>query len=147
MSRFFDIINQQDSYKSRVFDFWVWFSKNHIRLTQTITQGSSDDLSAETIAQVDRLVPGISWSYGRGTSPGRHSFTLSAQSNPHWVYLTRFWLDCAPGLENWDFHCFKQALPMPASASSSSPACRCAFPAPPTCCASAPSRDRKSPSY
>ena len=37
------------------------------------------------------------------------------------------------------------ALRAPASASSSSPACRCARPAPPTCCASLPSDRTKTP--
>jgi len=112
MNRFLDIIDQEFTYKSRIHDFWHWFGNNNIRFKEAISQGRCEDLSAETISQVDKLIPGISWSYGPGRGPGRHSFTLSAQSNPHWVFLTRYWLDCAPSLDNWDFQCFKQASPL-----------------------------------
>ncbi|NQZ59271.1 MAG: hypothetical protein HRT88_17595 [Lentisphaeraceae bacterium] len=113
MSKFTDTIGRLPSFKSRVRNFWDWFNENAARLGETIDAGNCQELSTETLNQTDKLIPGISWSYGVSANDQRHTFTLSAESNPHWIYLTRYWLDCAPDIDNWEFFCFKQASPNP----------------------------------
>ena len=107
------------TFKKKVQGFWKWFEKNADYLFKAVKNGNSVELTDETIRQVDQLMPGLAWCYGPGKMPDTYSFTLSPEANRSFQFLTRFWLEQAPKIPNWEFHCARQPSPDPSGHSIS----------------------------
>ena len=108
MINFLNRRKKEVTFKKKVADFWNWFEKNADYLYKSVKQGNSLELTDETIRQVDKLMPGLAWCYGPGKDKSKFSFTLSPEANRSFQFLTRFWLDKAKEIPNWEFYCARQ---------------------------------------
>ena len=91
------------TYKTRVSEFWDWFSENAVSFKQVIDQGRCAELVDETSDHVSALAPHLAWVYGPGLQPGRHSLTITGEGVRHQQFLTRYWAESAPEIPDWDF--------------------------------------------
>lgn len=96
------------TFKSRVDEFWRWFSKNAQRFYDTIEDKRCDDLQPEMTEQMNKLVNGAAWVFGPGANNVGHSFTFTGEGNRHRQLLTAYWLSKAPTLPGWTFYATKQ---------------------------------------
>ena len=92
------------SFKNRVERFWQWYTEVAPRFYDVIESKNCPSLAEEVSANVDKLIPGFAWVFGPGEDGHGHSFTLSAEGNPHRQLLTLYWLSQAPKLNGWTFH-------------------------------------------
>lgn len=97
------------SFKSRVNEFWKWYSDVGPRFFRTIEAGNCKDLLHEVSPVVEELFPGFAWVFGPGPNEvGGHSFTLSGSGSIHFQFLAEYWKAQAPELEGWTFHASRQ---------------------------------------
>lgn len=97
------------TFNVRVAKFWEWFAEVGPRFYAAIEAGKCGDLSGETSAKVDELLPGFAWVYGPGGGGGGHSLTLSGEGNEHMQLLAIQWRAQAPVIPGWTFHASRQA--------------------------------------
>jgi len=100
------------TFNERVDAFWSWFHTQAPRFRDTINAGKCATLADEISPRIDELLPGFSWVFGKGTEPGKHSFTLSGEGVIHRQLLALQWLARAPSIEHWTFHAARQAGPI-----------------------------------
>jgi len=98
----------EPTYKTRVQQFWDWYTEVAARFYQTIEAGQSASLAPEVSAKVDESFPGFAWVFGPGANNQGHSFTLSGEGDLHRQLLTQFWLTLAPSLPGWTFYAARQ---------------------------------------
>lgn len=103
----------EDSFKSRVDQFWKWYASASARLLAAIDDKRCGDLAEEVSEHVDLLGPGFAWVFGPGAVGARHSFTLSGEGVVDRQILTRYWHKRAPKLEGWSFHSSRLAADKP----------------------------------
>ena len=75
--------------KTRVEQFWSWYSEVAPRFYQTIEAGKCADLTQEVISKIDDLLPGFAWVFGPGTRKGEHSLTLSGEGVIHRQFIAQ----------------------------------------------------------
>ena len=86
----------EETFKSRLQEFWRWYAEVAPRFNETIAAGGCDTLTTEINAKVDELADGLAWEFRPGTGGGGHSLTLSGEGNMHRQLLTIYWLERAP---------------------------------------------------
>lgn len=96
------------TFNERVTLFWVWFQEVAPRFYATIEEGKCADLTDETSAKVNELLPRFGWVYGPGAGGKGHSFTLTGDGNIHRQLLALQWLSQAPTISGWTFHAARQ---------------------------------------
>ena len=95
------------TFKTRVEQFWDWFSEHQADFQQRIEAGNGPDLEPEVSAAINKWLPGFAYVFGPGDQSG-HTFTLSASGNVDLRFLASYWLDRAPKIENWKFYSSRQ---------------------------------------
>lgn len=100
-----------NSYKSRIHEFWEWFSENASRFHAVISRNESTDLVGDVESKLDVLLPGFAWAFGPGDGENKHAFTLTGEGNMPKQLLAQFWYQIAPDLEGWTFYPAKQPTP------------------------------------
>ena len=101
-------IPAEKTFKTRVDQFWIWYTQVAERFYQKIEDGKCPDLAPEVSAKVNELIPGFAWVFGPGADKKGHSFTLSGEGNPHKQLLVMQWLAKAPQLPGWTFYAARQ---------------------------------------
>lgn len=97
------------TFKSRVDDFWNWFSGESERLHGAIESERFESIRDEVSGQVAQLWPHLAWVFGPETADkGGHSFTVSGEGILARQFLADYWLSCAPELEHWTFYSSRQ---------------------------------------
>lgn len=97
--------------KKRVQLFWDWYAEVAARYLKAIDAGRCSTLTMEMSSKVDELLPGFAWVFGPGENGG-HSFTLSAEGNPHGQRVALYWLSLAPTFSGWTFYAARQPGPI-----------------------------------
>lgn len=100
------------TFNERALAFWKWYEDVAPRFFATIEAGKCPQLTDETSAKVDELLPGFAWVYGPGANGKGHSFTLSGEGDIHRQLLALHWLHLAPKLEGWTFYAARQPGPI-----------------------------------
>ncbi len=83
----------EETFKSRVQEFWRWFAEAASRYSETIAAVACATLTTEISAKVNALADGLAWEFGPGAGGGGHSLTLSGEGNLHRQMLTIYWLE------------------------------------------------------
>jgi hypothetical protein len=99
---------REPTFKTRVTQFWEWYSSVADRFYQTIESKRCGDLATEVSEKIDELIPGFAWVFGPGAEGVGHSFTLSGEGDAHRQLLAAFWLRLAPALPGWTFYASRQ---------------------------------------
>ncbi len=71
----------EETFKSRVQEFWRWFAEAAPRYSQTIAAGACATLTTEISAKVNAIADGLAWEFGPGAGGRGHSLTLSGEGN------------------------------------------------------------------
>jgi hypothetical protein len=93
-----------ETFNERARAFWSWYTSVAARFYAAIEAGRCADLTDETSAKVDELLPGFAWVFGPGPDRQGHSFTLSGEGIEHRQLLAQQWLALAPKIEGWTFY-------------------------------------------
>lgn len=97
------------TFKSRVKQFWDWYSECASRFYETIEDRRCGDLADEVSQKMADLFPHFVWVFGPGPDEvGGHSFTISGNGVLDFQFLTEYWLAQAPEIEGWTFYCSRQ---------------------------------------
>ncbi len=99
----------EETFKSRVQEFWRWFVEAASHYSETIAAGACATLTTEISAKVNAMAEGLAWEFGPGAGGGGHSLTVSGEGNLHRQLLTIYWLERAPSLPGWTFYPARQA--------------------------------------
>jgi hypothetical protein len=98
----------EPTFRTRVQQFWSWYTEVAPRFYQTIEAGKCPELAGEVSAKVENILPGFAWVFGPGPNEQGHSFTFSGDGNPHLQLLAIHWLAEAPTLDGWTFYAARQ---------------------------------------
>ena len=98
----------ESTFKTRVLQFWDWYTEVSPRFFQTIEAGQCPSLAEEVSVKVDELLPGFAWVFGPGANGQGHSFTLSGEGVLHRQLLSLYWLSRVPALPGWTFYAARQ---------------------------------------
>jgi hypothetical protein len=102
----------EQTFKDSVQRFWQWYGEVAPRFYDTIQSKNCPSLAQEVSANVDKLLPDFAWVFGPGANGQGHSFTLSAEGNPHRQLLSLYWQAQAPKLNGWTFYAARQPGPI-----------------------------------
>jgi len=105
----------EETYKSNVKDFWIWFEQNAPRLKETIDRGECSSLARETSEAINKMIPHIGWCYGPGEDDGSHALTLSPEGDRNHQFLAEYWIKQAPKIKHWNFYSAKEGGDLAAS--------------------------------
>jgi hypothetical protein len=98
----------EPTFKNRVQLFWEWYTNVAPRFYAVIESKNCPSLAEEVSENVDKFIPGFAWVFGPGENGDGHSFTLSAEGDPHRQLLSIYWLAQAPKLNGWTFYAARQ---------------------------------------
>ncbi|WP_411846802.1 hypothetical protein AAFN60_04550 [Roseibacillus persicicus] len=101
---------EEATFKSRVNEFWVWWTENADWIRESVDQDGGAAIQPTITEQVNRLGSGFAWVLGphpEGKEQG-HSFTLSPDGMLNYLFLTSYWLEHAPSIKGWHFYSSRQ---------------------------------------
>ena len=98
----------QQTFKTRVDEFWSWFSQRSNEIYQAVDAANHDWLVEQMSAAVSAIQPDLAWVFGPGADGVGHSFTVSGEGLVEKQILAEFWRQRAPELPNWTFHASRQ---------------------------------------
>jgi hypothetical protein len=85
-----------------ILNFWSWFEKNSDNLY-------SDNYDQNILNELDKIISnwGLTWEIGPGLSKD-YSLTISPNGDKELLETTKYIIDKAPQLDNWEFYDAKQ---------------------------------------
>lgn len=93
------------TFSARVATFWADWKKDRQRLHDMVGKSEHvDALVTDVAARVDKLLPGVGWTVGRGSKPGLNELVISTGGDVDRTFLLRYWLRQAPELPGWEIH-------------------------------------------
>jgi hypothetical protein len=98
----------ETTFKTRVARFWEWYASVADRYYRAIENKQVNDLVNDVTQHVNEVIDGFAWVFGPGANGQGHSFTVSAEGNPHFQLLAAYWQKQAPKLPGWTFYGARQ---------------------------------------
>jgi formyltetrahydrofolate hydrolase len=98
---------REQSFKSRVNEFWDWYVGVADRFYATIEDNKCEDLVNEVSDFMEKTLPNLCWVFGPGEADG-HSFTVTGEGEVAKQLLAEYWQRRAPVIKNWTFHASRQ---------------------------------------
>ena len=108
MLKFLNRQKKGTTFKKKVDQFWHWFEDNQQQIRKALLANKPTSVSEDTLKNIDKIMPGLSWCYGPGQEEDSFTFTLSPEANRSFQFLTAFWYDSAPAIPGWTFYAARQ---------------------------------------
>ncbi|QEG24716.1 hypothetical protein [Mariniblastus fucicola] len=96
------------TFKTNVEAFWKWFATNAAEFYAAIEDGNCAELAEPVQEACGKWLPGFSWVFGPGPDGKGHSFTITGEGKPGFLFLASYWLELAPVLDGWTFYGSRQ---------------------------------------
>lgn len=96
------------TYKEKVEALWAWWAAESDRILESVDGDGGGAIQPEITAAVGKLHPQLAWVFGPGADGQGHSFTLSAEGDRNFLFLTSYAISRAPELNGWTFYSSRQ---------------------------------------
>ena len=98
---------QDMTLKTRVQDFWAWFTENRKQLERALDERKAEKAAGMVGAQLERLALPILCEAGI-SSEGRYVLSMSPCGDKTRQFVSRYWAQMAPRTKKWTIRAFRR---------------------------------------